>query len=298
MTKTGVSTLRGLTLTTPHRDEEIDFYTSHWGLAPVADVGADTGPVRWLRARGPEPWVLGFEDAATNGLGRLRLGADSAAAVAAIHVRAQAAGCPMLSGPAYMDGPGSYVGFLMHDPDGRVVEVSATTARAPIDAQLTTPSPLRMSHVVLNSPDARRTVAFYVQVLGFEISDWYEKDAIVFLRCNQDHHCLGIGQGRNAAINHMAFLVDDEAAVLAATTRARAGGAEQIWGPGRHGPGGNVFSYFRDPAGIVCEYTAELIQIAPGQTWRAKEWLRTPQNANVWGTGGPTPEAIRLMGGE
>lgn len=285
-----ISSLRGLSLATPKAAEAIDFYIRHWGLAPAG--------THWLRARGPEPWVLGFEDAAVNGLARLRLGADSAAAVAALHARVQAAGWPVLTGPADMAGPGAYVGFLMHDPDGRVLEISATAARAPRDEALAAPLPIRMSHVVLNSPDARRTVDFYVHALGFAISDWYEHDAIVFLRCNRDHHCLGIAQGGNAALNHMAFLVDDEAAVLAASTRAKASGAPQIWGPGRHGPGGNVFSYFRDPAGFVCEYTAELIQIPPGQAWEAKEWPRTPQNANVWGTGGPTPEAIRLMGGE
>lgn len=293
-----VSSLRGVLLATSLRDEEIGFYTRHWGLAPVADPAAEGGAARWLRARGNEPWVLGFEQAACNGLGRLRLGAGSLAEVDAIRARVRAAGVTVLTGLADLDGPGGYVGFLMIDPDGRVVEVSATATQAPADERLDAPLPLRMSHVVLNSPDPRRTVDFYVRMLGFEISDWYEKDAIVFLRCNQDHHCLGIGQGHNTAINHMAFLVDDEAAVLAASERARAAGAAQIWGPGRHGPGGNVFSYFRDPAGFVCEYTAELIQIAPGQAWHAREWLRTPQNANVWGTGGPTPEAIRLMNGE
>lgn len=290
-----VTTLRGLSLATSRRDEEIDFYTHRWGLAPVAATGA--GPTRWLRARGPEPWVLGFEDAQYNGLARLRLGAASPAAVAAIHTRAQTAGGRVLSDLVPIEGPGGYVGFLMLDPDGRTVEISATSEHAPQAADVGTPLPLRMSHVVLNSPDARRAVAFYVEVLGFRISDWYENDAIVFLRCNQDHHCLGIGQGTNAALNHMAFLVDDEAAVLAASERAKAAGVAQIWGPGRHGPGGNVFSYFRDPADFVCEYTAELIQVPPDQAWQAKEWQRTPQNANLWGTGGPTPEAIRLMGG-
>jgi catechol 2,3-dioxygenase-like lactoylglutathione lyase family enzyme len=290
-----VTTLRGLSLATPRRDDEIRFYTHLWGLSPVVDAGG--GATRWLRARGPEPWVIGFEDAAHNGLERLRLGAASSAAVAAIHARVRRAGGRVLTNPAPMEGPGEYAGFLLLDPDGRTVEISATTQHAPPGA-LGAPLPLRMSHVVLNSPDARRTVAFYVDILGFQISDWYERDAIVFLRCNQDHHCLGIGQGVNATLNHMAFLVDDEAAVLAASERAKARGAPQIWGPGRHGPGGNVFSYFRDPAGFVCEYTADLIQIAPGQSWAAKEWERTPQNANVWGTGGPTPEAIRLMSGE
>ncbi|MBI2724765.1 MAG: VOC family protein [Polaromonas sp.] len=290
-----VNSLRGVTLATTSRDIQMRFYSELWGLTPVVYSSANS--TRWLRARGSEPWVLGFTDAARNGLERLRLGAASNAAVIALHARALAAGCPVLTEPAPLEGPGAYFGFLLHDPDGRIVEISATEQHA-ARTDLDTPLPLRMSHVVLNSPDTRRTLAFYLDILGFQISDWYENDAIVFLRCNEDHHCLGIGQGSNTAINHMAFLVDDEAAVLAASERAKAAGVPQIWGAGRHGPGGNVFSYFRDPANFVCEYTAELIQIEPDQVWNAKEWKRTPQNANVWGTGGPTPEAIRLMSGE
>jgi len=287
-----VTGLRGLLLKTPHVAEEAEFYTRLWGLDPV---GPAVGASRWVRARGAEPWVVGFETAPTNSLGRLRLAADSHAALAGLHARA--AGAHGLTALGPLEGPGGYFGFCLHDPDGRVVEISCKQeAAAP--SRRAKPFPLRMSHLVLNSPDARRTVRFYVEVLGFQISDWYEGDAIVFLRCNDDHHCLGIGQGGNTALNHMAFLVDDAGAVLAAGEQARAAGAPQIWGPGRHGPGGNVFSYFRDPAGFVCEYTAELIQIEPGQAWTATEWRRTPENANVWGTGGPTPEAIRLMNGE
>lgn len=290
-----VTTLRGLSLTTSRLEEQYRFYTAVWGLTPVP--GTTAGAARYLRGRGAEPWVLGLENGSDERLACLRLGAPSKAAVHAIHARILVGGGRPLSGPAPLPGPGGYYGFLFEDPDGRSVEISSAAPWAPSDAG-NRPTPLRMSHVVLNSLDARRTVAFYVEALGFRISDWYERDAIVFLRCNQDHHCVGIAQGTNTKLNHMAFLVEDEAAVLAASEMAKARGAVPLWGPGRHGPGGNVFSYFRDPAQFVCEYTAELIQIAQDEPWTAKEWKRTPGNANVWGTGGPTREAIRLMGGE
>ena len=34
-----------------------------------------------------------------------------------------------------------------------------------------------------------------------------------------------------------------------------------LWGPGRHGAGGNLFTYHLDPAGCVVEYYADLIKI-------------------------------------
>ena len=50
-------------------------------------------------------------------------------------------------------------------------------------------------------------------------------------------------------------------ALMRGLSRMKALGHEPVWGPGRHGPGGNVFCYFEDPTGFVPEYTCEVIQI-------------------------------------
>jgi catechol 2,3-dioxygenase-like lactoylglutathione lyase family enzyme len=289
-----VSALRGVVIETPDLEASTSFYTDVWGLDLVGPRDPER---RYFRGRGSEPWVLGLQKGPGHQLLRLRLALPSLVEVDLAYARLCAAGVAPRNRPAWLDGPGSYYGFELVDPDNRVLELSTTTHKASPSAR-SAPAPIRASHLVLNSPRPRDAVEFYRSMLGFTISDWYEKDAIVFLRCNNDHHCVGIGQGSNAALNHLAFLVDDEAAVLSAGQQAIEKGAVSVWGPGRHGPGGNVFSYFKDPADYVVEYTAELIQIAAGESWLAKEWQRTPANANVWGTGGPTPEAIRLMSGE
>jgi catechol 2,3-dioxygenase-like lactoylglutathione lyase family enzyme len=286
--------LRGLVLETPHLEACERFYEDVWGLLPVKAV---QGSERYFRAQGLEPWVLGLVAGQQRRLLSLRLAVASNLDVDALHVKLQRASVTVLTTPAGVQGPGQYYGFTFKDPDGRVVEVSASAETPPLMTGASV-SPLRASHAVLNSPKARTVAEFYVRHLGFEISDWYEKDAIIFLRCNADHHCLGIGQGTNAALNHVAFLVEDGTAVQQAAALATARGAQPVWGPGRHGPGGNVFSYFKDPAGFVVEYTAELIQIPTGTPWSAKEWQRSPANANSWGTGGPTPLALSLMNGE
>ncbi len=289
-----VSALRGVVLETPDLDGATLFYTQVWGL-DLVDVPQPG--VRYFRARGDEPWVLALTQGPQHRLQRLRLAMASDADMRAAYERLGYARAPLRGEPGPLEGPGEYHGFELNDPDGRIVELSTTKQVAPASGR-SAPAPIRTSHLVLNSPRPREAAAFYQSLLGFTISDWYENDAIIFLRCNNDHHCLGIGRGSNTALNHVAFLVDDEAAVLRAGELATERGAQAIWGPGRHGPGGNVFSYFKDPAGFVVEYTAELIQIDPTQPWLAKQWLRTPTNANVWGTGGPTPLAIRLMSGD
>lgn len=293
--KASVSSFRGIVLETPQLDVCTRFYNTVWGLDEVP-ASANTD-VRYFRARGSEPWVLGLADGPQKRLQCVRLGVETMADLHQLHAQLQDAGAALHGAPAALPGPGGYHGFCVNDPDGRTVEISTTQEQAP-PSHRSAPAPLRASHLVLNSPQARTTVDFYVQQLGFTISDWYEGDAIVFLRCNDDHHCVGISQGSNRLLNHVAFLVDDETAVLDAGSAAARRGALPVWGPGRHGPGGNVFSYFKDPAGFVVEYTAELIQIAKGDDWQAKPWQRNPANANVWGTGGPTPLAIELMSGE
>ena len=278
-----VTGLRGVLLETPDLDAARRFYAEVWGLVPLPSAT----PVRChFRARGPEPWVLGLVQGPQRRLLQLRLAVASPGDADALYDRLRREGVALPQPPAPLEGPGGYYGFELADPDGRRVEISATTGPTTVSGR-STPAPIRASHLVLNSPEARECANFYTRLLGFSISDWYEGDAIIFMRCNEDHHCVGIGQGHNTALNHVAFLVDDEAAVLQAGEQAAAAGAQPVWGPGRHGPGGNVL-----------EYTAELIQIPDGAAWDASEWRRTPAHANVWGTGGPTPLAIQLMNGD
>jgi len=46
------------------------------------------------------------------------------------------------------------------------------------------------------------------------------------------------------------------------------------------------------------EFTSELIEVPDGEEWTPKEWIPGPENANVWGTGGRTEKAIKLMAGK
>ncbi|UUZ60301.1 hypothetical protein [Nocardioides sp. B-3] len=64
------------------------------------------------------------------------------------------------------------------------------------------------------------------------------------------------------------------------------------WGPGRHGPGDNTFSYFTDPAGLVCEYTSEVAQIDEDARL-CRTWKRTAELSDQWGTAGPPSGDIR-----
>ena len=188
--------------------------------------------------------------------------------------------------------------FASIDPDGTTIVVQiaddpSRTQRAVSDR------PLFMSHVVLNSREPKRLAAFYQNVLGLEISDSYERDLLVFMRCDQpQHHCLGIAPSPSDGLNHFAVDCGNVDGLMRAVSRMRARGHDPIWGPGRHGPGGNIFCYFEGPDGIVPEFTCDLLQIGDEYHHQPKIWARTPENGNVWLSGGPSPRALELMSGE
>jgi catechol 2,3-dioxygenase len=59
------------------------------------------------------------------------------------------------------------------------------------------------------------------------------------------------------------------------------------WGPGRHGPGNNVFCYFIDPEGFAVEYTTDMDQVDEShQAGSAEYWANFPKRPCRWGVAG------------
>ena len=55
------------------------------------------------------------------------------------------------------------------------------------------------------------------------------------------------------------------------------------WGPGRHGPGNNLFFMVNDPDGNWVELSAELELITPER--QPGLWPHTERSLNLWGPG-------------
>jgi hypothetical protein len=68
-----------------------------------------------------------------------------------------------------------------------------------------------------------------------------------FLRCNAWHAALVVGFSGGPTLNHVAFEMPDLDSVMRGIGRMRDHGYPVEWGPGRHGPGDNVFAYFCGP---------------------------------------------------
>ena len=142
--------------------------------------------------------------------------------------------------------------------------------------------PIRLSHVVLNSADVDAAERFATSQLGLRVSD--RTRHMTFLRCNNVHHCIAYARAGYTSLNHIAFEMADVDGVMRGIGRLRDAGYPCVWGPGRHGPGNNVFGYFVGPHGGLIEYTSEVSEA--GDDYRVggpEDWKWPQGRIDHWG---------------
>lgn len=281
--------LSGVIIATPFFDESIKYYTDGFGLELAT---SDDLIARFDGAHG-EKSVLIIHKAPKAALVGLTMAMDTSEELVLAREALNASGITTEN----LDFPNQSDAFSVESPDGHTVGFVADP-HIPDPSPSSESLPLFVSHLVINTKDTSALLDFFVSTLGFTIADMYEKNFLTFLRCDQpQHHCIGVAPGDAGSLNHFSMDVGSIDALMTSIGRMQRAGFSPVWGPGRHGPGGNVFCYFEDPSGFVAEFTCDVIQIKDEESWVAKEWPRVPEIANVWGTGGPSERAVHLMGG-
>ena len=286
-----ITHVRYAALATENLAQSVAFYEGIWGLYPV---GSDGG-VTFLGAVGsPEPFVIRLRAAAERRTDLIAFGAKDPAAVDELATALASGGVRLAAGPGTLAMPGCGYGFRFFDPDGRLVEVSADVAAKPFrEVQPGESVPRKLSHIVVNSPDAPALVAFYERYFGLRLSDWLE-DRMAFMRCSADHHSLAIAAAPHAGLNHVSFEMRDIDEYMRGTGRMVRHGHAPLWGPGRHSSGDNVYSYFAGPDDFVVEYTTALERIPDEDAWVPRVWPASPEYADRWGTAGPGEDLFAL----
>ena len=163
------------------------------------------------------------------------------------------------------------------------------TSRAePIDR--TAPvRPRKLGHVVVGSVDVEASEKFFIQGIGFKVSDRVP-DAASFLRCSTDHHNLLVQAAPIPFLHHTSWQVDDVDEIgRGATALLNTDPARHVWGLGRHHIGSNFFWYLKDPAGNFSEYYADMDCIVDDQLWDPGVW--TDIRA-LYSWGPPVPESF------
>jgi catechol 2,3-dioxygenase-like lactoylglutathione lyase family enzyme len=154
--------------------------------------------------------------------------------------------------------------------------------RAPGIVRTDRVQPRKLGHAVLATTDLEVTQAFFIDGLGFKISD-YIKDAGAFLRCSIDHHNLLVLASPVTYLHHTSWQVDDIDDVgRGACAMLEEHPERHIWGLGRHHAGSNFFWYLKDPAGNFSEYYSDMDCIVDDQLWKP-EVLEGAKGLFNWG---------------
>ncbi|MCW6528626.1 VOC family protein [Sphingomonas sp. MMSM20] len=282
-----VTEIRHVGYGVPDLAAERVFYAEKWGLKEVAAVD---GMIYFATEGHDELFVVRLRPSDVRRIDVIALAADTRADVDALHEKVVAAGCRIIFAPRELTAFGGGYGFRFFSPDGLPFEISSDVARGTArPMQRWDGVPLKISHIVLHSPQHHAATQFFIDVLGFRLSDWLG-DFMSFLRCNSAHHRIAILPGP-ACLNHVAYDmlgVDD---MMRGIHNLKVKNVPIAWGPGRHTAGNNTFSYFVTPNGFAVEYTSELEEVDDA-SWKAKVHTPAPLVMDQWGIGVGGPQTM------
>ena len=282
-----VTEIRHIGYSTTDLEAERAFYADVWGLEIVP---TDDG-MTWFKAQGHEEHhVVSLRPGDVNRVDLIALATETRADVDDLAVKVAASGCEIVHQPKDLDTPGGGYGFRFFSPDGLQFAISAEVALGPKrEIERWDGVPVKISHIVLHSPDHKALVAWFCDVLGFKASDWLG-DFMCFLRCNSAHHRIAVLPGP-PSLNHVAYDMEGVDGMMRGIHRLKEKGYSISWGPGRHTAGNNTFSYFVTPSGFAVEYTAELEDV-DDETWQPQVYAPAPLVMDQWGIGVGGPQTM------
>lgn len=278
MSRFPITGLRSVDFSVPDLEAALDFYTRVWGLT-LADRTAGSA---WLRGTGTDAHLLALHEAEVAAIRsvtfRVAPDADPEALLAAM----------VALGSTPVEAQAEHGGGTMiaaRDPRGRVIRI----VQGDISALALADDPdraERLAHVNINSVDTDADARFFVEALGFCLTD--RSKMMAFVRTNSDHHSVVIADAAVNTLNHVAFQLPTWEGVMRASGRMVDAGFPIGWGPGRHGPGNNVFAYFVDPVGFVIEHTADVLQVDDDyRVGRPADWTWPDGRVDQWGIAPP-----------
>lgn len=143
--------------------------------------------------------------------------------------------------------------------------------------------PHEISHLAIGVDDAGQSHRFYVERLGFHISDRYANRGL-FMRCAAagNHHHLFHMNARvpGTRFNHLAFKVRDVHEVIAGGQYFDAQGWSTFAGPGRHIVSSANFWYFQTPFGGSFEYAADEDMVT--EAWHPHDFAAEAHIFSEW----------------
>jgi catechol 2,3-dioxygenase-like lactoylglutathione lyase family enzyme len=184
--------------------------------------------------------------------------------------------------------------IAVRDPDGWLSVFGLPRGDLPSQKAINVPSAVtlsgRLQHVVVASDNLAPMMNFYENVLGYRASDYVNADLddaatrkVAFYRSDEEHHSFAVFAASDVRSDHHAYEVDDWNAVRDWADHLSSMHIKIWWGPGRHGPGNNLFFMIKDPHGNQIEISAEL-EVMPREM-APRVWPMEERSLNLWGEG-------------
>jgi catechol 2,3-dioxygenase len=170
--------------------------------------------------------------------------------------------------------------FAVQDPDGNEI-IFGLAAEEPKP-----PRGLRgpIQHLTLATRDVDAIEGFYAGKLGFGVSDRVlspdGKVMTSFMRGNHEHHNLACFYQDRQGIDHHSYEAGEWDTIRDWADRLAERDIQLMWGPGRHGPGNNLFIFIVDHDENWIEISAELEVIHDRPV---KHWPHGERTLNLWG---------------
>ena len=174
--------------------------------------------------------------------------------------------------------PGS---FSVEDPDKNVLcfgvlKDKSTASLNGIHAPL--------QHLTFASEDVVSFQNFYENKLGFQVTDRVVKNngelATCFTTSNHEHHTIACFKSSKKGMDHHSYEAGDWNHIKGWCDHFASNNIKLMWGPGRHGPGNNLFVFIEDIDGNWIEISAEL-ETVHGRP--VKNWPQEERTLNLWG---------------
>ena len=182
----------------------------------------------------------------------------------------------------------------VRDPDGWLSVFGLPRTDLPSQKVNNVPSAVnlsgRLQHVVVATDNLQPMMNFYEKTLGYVASDYVNADMddlsskkVAFYRSDPEHHSFAVFSASEVRSDHHAYEVDDWNAIRDWADHMASLQIKLWWGPGRHGPGNNLFFMILDPHGNQVEISAELENMP--REMAARIWPMEERSLNLWGPG-------------
>jgi len=257
-------------------DNMIAFYRRGVGLADEP-VGKD---VTLLRG-GERRLLIGKGETGTMPL--IAFGFDNEPQLEAYRSYLQGKGFNLQPAPTPLFGEEA---FALDDPDGRAVAFGVPIEPEEDGYDLL---PGRLQHAVCATTRLEKMAKFYLDGLGLLASDWIREGdgdptgeaTAFFARTDQEHHSFAAFRAPEARLDHHSYEVTCWDDIRDWSDHFGEMEVPIWWGPGRHGPGNNLFIMIEDPDGNKVEMSAELELMHRHMPYRT--WPHEERSLNLWG---------------